>query len=475
MEFPDIDPSQFLDQMNWESQDNADSDNDNRRASNGDTASEDISCDLGNSKQDTGEERENWRWESVLFGLEDQRDEGTAMEESNGAIDGDNDSMNNGGSTDGARDLSAATQQQGYASIYSFPPMASYESMMLSNTQNHHQQAQPNLLHHPLAMTSLSSCPTRVDGSFSRTGTVDDAMNGAVASGNGNPYESSSSSNASQNGKANHECNRRGSHGVTSSLPQASIVSRSSMSNATSCQNRRSPSNNNSSSSRTINDSIRHPFLPSWNDSMGDLMYSSLFNIGIPNTTTNNLDGTTINPYQFTPLNSAFGAIPTNNNSMSINHHYGMAINGFHPQVNASVNPVLPLTNMMPAPGIPSTGATGYGSRAGTASPGTVKTSNAGKSTSGSAAPLSMYNQQSPSLQSSSSQPQPQQSFPQPTWLYSSQKQQQQQLTKAAKERNEREQIRAKKITQLIDELRVNMQKEGWKEEMKSKYETLSQ
>jgi hypothetical protein len=27
----------------------------------------------------------------------------------------------------------------------------------------------------------------------------------------------------------------------------------------------------------------------------------------------------------------------------------------------------------------------------------------------------------------------------------------------------------------LIDELRVNMQKEGWKEEMKSKYDTLSQ
>jgi hypothetical protein len=86
-----------------------------------------------------------------------------------------------------------------------------------------------------------------------------------------------------------------------------------------------------------------------------------------------------------------------------------------------------------------------------------------------------MYNQQSPSLQASSSQPQPQQSFPQPTWLYNSQKQQQQHLTKAAKERNEREQVRAKKITQLIDELRVNMQKEGWKEEMKSKYDTLSQ
>jgi hypothetical protein len=61
-------------------------------------------------------------------------------------------------------------------------------------------------------------------------------------------------------------------------------------------------------------------------------------------------------------------------------------------------------------------------------------------------------------------------------WLYNSQqKQQQQQIKKAAKERNEREQIRAKKITQLIHEMRANMQKEGWKEEMKSKYETLSQ
>ena len=46
---------------------------------------------------------------------------------------------------------------------------------------------------------------------------------------------------------------------------------------------------------------------------------------------------------------------------------------------------------------------------------------------------------------------------------------------KNSRDRNEREQVRAKKITQLITELRVNMQRGGWKEEMKSKYQTLSQ
>eukprot|EP00804_Cyclotella_cryptica_P019387 CCRYP_021123-RA/>CCRYP_021123-RA protein AED:0.03 eAED:0.03 QI:358/1/1/1/1/1/3/324/932 len=481
MEFSDIDPSQFLDQMNWESQDNADNDNDNRRASNGDNASEDISCDLENIKHEQDDERENWRWESVLFGMEDQRDGETAIDVSNGGVGGDS-NCNVGGDESGVGDLSAATQEQGYASLYSFPPMASYESMMLSSTQNHHQQAQPNLLRHPLAMTSLSSCPPHVNGTFSRTGAAaHDATNGDVIDANVYPQQSSGSSNGSQNGEISIDDDSGGNRGFSSSLLQSSMVSRSSMSHAVSCQNGSSQassgnnsSNDNSSSSRTTTDSTRHPFLPSWNDSMGDLMYSSLFNIGIPNTTTNNLDGTTVNPFQFTPLNSAFEASPTDN-LMTINQHYGMAINGFHPQVNASVNPVLPL-NGMPAQGASSTGTSGYASRAGTASPGTVKTSNAGKSTSGNAPPLSIYNQQPPGHQASPSHPQQQQqSFPQPTWLYSSQKQQQQELKKAAKERNEREQIRAKKITQLIDELRDNMQKDGWKEEMKSKYETLSQ
>jgi len=45
---------------------------------------------------------------------------------------------------------------------------------------------------------------------------------------------------------------------------------------------------------------------------------------------------------------------------------------------------------------------------------------------------------------------------------------------KAGKERNEREQRRAQKITELIESLRLSMVKGGWKVEMKSKFHTLS-
>mmetsp|Transcript_43077 Transcript_43077/g.75547 ORF Transcript_43077/g.75547 Transcript_43077/m.75547 type:complete len:1054 (+) Transcript_43077:240-3401(+) len=46
---------------------------------------------------------------------------------------------------------------------------------------------------------------------------------------------------------------------------------------------------------------------------------------------------------------------------------------------------------------------------------------------------------------------------------------------RTTRDRNVREQNRAKKITQLITELKENMEEGGWKEEMKSKYQTLSQ
>lgn len=46
--------------------------------------------------------------------------------------------------------------------------------------------------------------------------------------------------------------------------------------------------------------------------------------------------------------------------------------------------------------------------------------------------------------------------------------------TKKGNERNEREQQRAAKITELIDKLRTTMVQGGWKVEMKSKYQTLS-
>lgn len=50
-----------------------------------------------------------------------------------------------------------------------------------------------------------------------------------------------------------------------------------------------------------------------------------------------------------------------------------------------------------------------------------------------------------------------------------------QQQQRNPRDRNGREQVRAQKITQLINELRANMQRGGWKEEMKSKYQTLNQ
>jgi hypothetical protein len=40
--------------------------------------------------------------------------------------------------------------------------------------------------------------------------------------------------------------------------------------------------------------------------------------------------------------------------------------------------------------------------------------------------------------------------------------------------KNEREQKRAQKITELIDQLRINMENGGWKVEMRSKFHTLS-
>jgi len=97
--------------------------------------------------------------------------------------------------------------------------------------------------------------------------------------------------------------------------------------------------------------------------------------------------------------------ISEDNNSF----HYGMAVNGFHPQLNAQVNPVLPL------PGV-------------TLPLGAVQLVDA----------RSKKNR------------------------------------KTGKERNEREQKRAQKITELIEKLRLSMERGGWKVEMKSKYHTLS-
>jgi hypothetical protein len=85
--------------------------------------------------------------------------------------------------------------------------------------------------------------------------------------------------------------------------------------------------------------------------------------------------------------------------------HYGMAVNGFHPQLNAQLNPVTSAASSYPL----------------------VKL-----------------------IDGRSNKP------------------------KAWRERNEREQKRAQKITELIESLRSSMEKDGWKVEIKSKYHTLS-
>jgi len=150
---------------------------------------------------------------------------------------------------------------------------------------------------------------------------------------------------------------------------------------------------------------------------------------GKPQSTTNNvfLSSTTQNPaniqsqHQLPPFH-LFGApcelrynfiqsrkqhdlpIWKDNNSL----HYGMAVNGFHPQLNAMDNPPVLID---------------------------------GRHTGG-----KLGNKGTDAAQRASS----------------------------CKERNEKEQRRAQKITELIEKLRISMVEGGWKVEMKSKYHTLS-
>jgi len=91
--------------------------------------------------------------------------------------------------------------------------------------------------------------------------------------------------------------------------------------------------------------------------------------------------------------------------------HYGMAVNGYHPQMNAQVNPIMPAS--LEAAILPN----------------------------GERVPLVDGRRKHKAK---------------------------------ATERNEREQQRAQKITELIDKLRNTMEQGGWKVEMKSKYQILS-
>ena len=428
MEFPDIDPTQFLDQLNWDAQDNGDNsqddDDDCRRQSSLDNGSE-FSCDLNVKSEQNDDGRGRYPWDVLMGPLDDgTRPTGETSEQK----------------VHGGREKADLDQnQQQDSTIRVFPSMASYESTMASSAQSS-QQAQPHLLTHPQAMTSLSRCPMfplpRSSSNVSGSGSSN--VNAAI--------------DGKKSGSSNLSPNEHTKSLASSSMHQVSVGNAASSQTGHSSQTS-GQSNNDPSPSRASNNLLNAHYtsLPSWNDSM-DLMYSPLFNVAVPNATVNtNHEGVSFNPFQCTPLNSAFG---TNYQQTSMmNHHYGMAINGFHPQVNAIVNPVLPLNNTIPA-------QSSVPARAGTTSPGTVKTSNAGKSMSDNTTSLS------------ASQQKKQQA---PTVGKNQQKPAKQKDKKAANERNEREQLRAKKITELIHEIRSNMEAEGWKEEMKSKYETLSQ
>ena len=104
----------------------------------------------------------------------------------------------------------------------------------------------------------------------------------------------------------------------------------------------------------------------------------------------------------------------------SNDYHYGMAVKGFHPQVNAQSNHILPMS----------------------ANNVTVGTKNGVATLNGKPVQLLDARHKNKS--------------------------------KIGNERNEREQQRAQKITELIEKLRLTMVHGGWKSEMKSKYQTLS-
>lgn len=167
-------------------------------------------------------------------------------------------------------------------------------------------------------------------------------------------------------------------------------------------------------------------------------------------------------------LTANFRNNPSTTTSMNASQaHYGMAVNGFHPQVNAQVNHVLPLSGnyggmignsgvavTLPTSSATSATTTNQAAKTLTAaeSSGTIKTSN--KRSNGGVSSGRKRNASATTVTMNAATDQ---------------------HTRNSRERNEREQVRAQKITQLISELRVNMQQGGWQEEMKSKYQTLSQ
>lgn len=239
---------------------------------------------------------------------------------------------------------------------------------------------------HPLAMTSMASCPPYANATPT-------AAPSPLSSGQSNALESS------------------GLQSLMSQQPQPQQVQQQ-LALATSFNAVNSNNNNNNASS---------------GDSSSNNMTSSTLSYNSPYST------------HLRELTANF----RNNSNVSV--HYGMAVNGFHPQVNARVNPVFPLSNNGGIGGATTNAATQQTTLAGGAGNTTSGTKNSRKQARG--------------------KPNAAAAAPGATSTH----------TRNSRERNNREQVRAQKITQLISELRENMEKGGWQEEMKSKYQTLSQ
>mmetsp|Transcript_31351 Transcript_31351/g.63728 ORF Transcript_31351/g.63728 Transcript_31351/m.63728 type:complete len:416 (-) Transcript_31351:4913-6160(-) len=143
-------------------------------------------------------------------------------------------------------------------------------------------------------------------------------------------------------------------------------------------------------------------------------------------------------------------------------YHYGMAVagvsvNGFHPQLNALSNPIVPIAgtgkrgmeSSAPDKGTASATLhhhTGVGQQSESTRNSTAASSSVGATTTSQPVRL---------IDGRSGKPKTAQ-------------------RPGVKERNEREQRRAQKIAELIENLKDSMIQGGWKVEMKSKYHTLS-
>lgn len=123
--------------------------------------------------------------------------------------------------------------------------------------------------------------------------------------------------------------------------------------------------------------------------------------------------------------------LPISNDNNS--YHYGMAVNGFHPQWNAQLNPIIISPQSTSNCYDKSTTATS-----------TMNSNKTNNTLPPGTTPIRLVDGRHQTIKSSE------------------------------KERNEREQRRAQRITDLIETLRLSMVQGGWKVEMKSKFHTLS-